>query len=787
MWWCQVISRISKCIRVTSALALAVAIAQSNSTISYAQHPAVAGEYVITPRLVAADALTTLKSGALRDASAEPIRSLGRSVLVRDTAPRVAADVDVGSKSTIDGDDFCIRMIKTGLVRDCSPNYILSAGAVPNDPQFANLWGLSVGQGINAPGAWDLTTGNSTTVVAVIDTGADLTHPDLVGNLWNNSGEIPGNGLDDDNNGYIDDIHGINAITGSGNPNDDNGHGSHCVGTVGARGNNALGVSGVNWNVQLMPLKFLDANGMGSLSNAIVAIDYIVTMKNRGVNIRVSSNSWGGGGYSQAMYDAIARARDAGIIFVAAAGNESNDNDASPSYPGGYELSNVVSVAAIDKLGSLASFSNFGATTVDIGAPGVGILSTYKNGGYATLSGTSMATPHVAGALALLLDHIPSITNDQAIQRLYETAAAAPGLDGATKYARKLEVSRLLTGESSPLPVEPAVPSCSYVASEIAFAPDRSADGLAPVQQADEGNYATVSLPFTFPFYGRDISKLILSPNGVIYTKQAPSGMDYQNASRAPLNSVAALHSDLVGTTNPLGVRYASGSSSATVYYRARHYGFSGAGEAQAWVTFYSNGTIEEHLEFSNASIAEYIRSKATVGIAGSVATAATTVGYNSPTIRNGLAVRYTPICDGVSNTPIVKVNAVAIKGVDSAGKAYRYAARGRALQVVLQGTGTGTVQLQPVLDGVKCSNSVSATLYDGAATLSGSVPRMVRRSLALRVTTVQAHGKIGGKIAVRDRFKAGSSQSNKNSRRASVRQLKRACSTLMSRLVTAG
>ncbi|MCA9771333.1 MAG: S8 family serine peptidase, partial [Myxococcales bacterium] len=205
--------------------------------------------------------------------------------------------------------------------------------------------------------------------------------------------EIPGNGLDDDGNGVIDDVHGYNAITNGGNPLDDNDHGSHCSGTIGAVGDNGVGVAGVNWDVSIMAIKFLSAAGSGTTADAIEGIDYAVGRKNAGVNLRVLSNSWGGGGFSQALADSIQAANDADLLFVAAAGNAGSNNDATPSYPASYDLPNVVSVAATDHNDGLASFSNFGATTVDLGAPGVSVLSTTRNNTYSVFSGTSMATP----------------------------------------------------------------------------------------------------------------------------------------------------------------------------------------------------------------------------------------------------------------------------------------------------------------------------------------------------------------------------------------------------------
>jgi|GEM_PF-1429530 len=268
-------------------------------------------------------------------------------------------------------------------VSDVSPNYILYADTtIPNDPRFNELWGFhNTGQtggtadvDIDAPEAWEKTTASSDVIVAVIDTGVDYNHPDLAANIWVNPFEII-DGVDNDGNGYIDDIHGINAITGSGEPMDDNGHGTHCSGTIGAVGNNGLGVVGVNWSVTIMGTKFLNANGSGSTSNAITCIDYIIEEKiTYGQNIVGINASWGGGGYSQSLKDAIDAAGTAGIVFCASAGNSGTNNDTSPHYPSSYTCSNIIAVTAVDHDGN--QYYNYGLTSVDLGAPGRSILST---------------------------------------------------------------------------------------------------------------------------------------------------------------------------------------------------------------------------------------------------------------------------------------------------------------------------------------------------------------------------------------------------------------------------
>ena len=315
-----------------------------------------------------------------------------------------------------------------------TPDFKITISATPNDPSYSSLWGLENlgGSGvadadIDASQAWDYGTSTST-IVAVIDTGIDYNHVDLASNIWSNAGEVAGNGIDDDRNGYVDDTRGWNFVSGNNNPMDDNGHGTHVAGTIGAVGNNGVGVVGVAWSVKVMALKFLDASGSGMLSDAVSAIDYARTK-----GAKVINASWGGGGFSSALQSAIQRFQDAGGIFVAAAGNESANNATTPSYPANIPLSSVISVAASTSADGLASFSNYG-TNVDIAAPGVSILSTVPGNQYARYSGTSMATPHVAGAMALLWGQNPGLTSTQLIQAVMQNTDSV--LVGATQYGR---------------------------------------------------------------------------------------------------------------------------------------------------------------------------------------------------------------------------------------------------------------------------------------------------------------------------------------------------------------
>jgi subtilisin family serine protease len=269
---------------------------------------------------------------------------------------------------------------------------------------------------------------NSDLITVVIDTGADFSHPDLALNLLPGKNFALGNTSDD--------------------ASDDNGHGTHVAGTVSALGNNNLGVAGVAWNTKVLPIKFLAADGSGYLSDAVRAVNYMVYLKQTGLNIRVSNNSWGGGPFSEAMFEAIKSANDASILFVAAAGNEANNNDSYLTYPADYDVPNVISVGALEPFDSttstLAYFSNYGRRNVDIAAPGSNIASTYPGGGYVYLSGTSMASPHVAGALTLLASNQSWLSNEQLKQRVLSTTKYNPELRGYIKDAGQLNVRNML-------------------------------------------------------------------------------------------------------------------------------------------------------------------------------------------------------------------------------------------------------------------------------------------------------------------------------------------------------
>jgi len=299
------------------------------------------------------------------------------------------------------------------------PNYTWRMDLAPNDSRFTELWGLhNIGQNgglpdadIDAPEAWNITTGSPDVVVGVTDTGIDYNHEDLAANIFRNALDCNTNGVDDDGNGFVDDCHGIDTVNFDSDPMDDFGHGTHVAGIIGAAGNNGIGVVGVNWQVKLMPCKFISAEGFGFTSGAIACLDYFAMMKDRGVHLVATNNSWGGNSFSQALVDAIDTHRQRGILFIAAAGNDASDNDIFDSFPNGFYLPNIISVAATTRTDALADFSNFGRKSVHLGAPGEDILSTVPGvlfgDRYLSASGTSMAAPYVTGVAALLAAQNP--------------------------------------------------------------------------------------------------------------------------------------------------------------------------------------------------------------------------------------------------------------------------------------------------------------------------------------------------------------------------------------------
>jgi subtilisin family serine protease len=729
--------------------------------------PAYQGEYVVTlkPQTVASGAVGILSAPEL-DEQVTVLQRMDGSAVITDNgtawqAARVSNSSVLEALVTPD-DDLCKRLLASKSVESCTPNYLLSVSELSSgDPLMSYLWGMTDEQGVGAVTTWGSPDGAGDVVAAVIDTGVDYTHEDLAANTWRNPGEVSGNGIDDDGNGYVDDVHGVNLVPGAanvGDPMDDNQHGTHVAGTIGAVHDNGAGVRGVSRSVKLLPIKFMDSSGSGRLSDAIAAIDYMVDLKvNRGVNIRVANNSWGGGGYSPALEAAIRRASNAGIVFVVASGNSATDVDLFPAYPGSYDVENIVSVAAIDQQQNLASFSNYGSVGVDIAAPGVDITSTLPGQRYGALSGTSMAAPHVAGSLATLFSVSPSVSVTEAIARLLETGKPLESLaspDGTLSYVRSrrgVSAARLLADSRMPInDPDNSLPPCGYqfqVANVVETgALDDGADKLNPINQVDEGDFKTIALPFEFPFFRTKTRTLYVSPNGVVYLNP-PRSADYQVASRAPNNSIAAFHSDLTPRNSKQGVRAYVGSDRVVIYWLSEHYSIPEQGPLAVRLTLYPSGLIRSTVSFEAAkdptALSRMIlgdwqssQPKAPLGLIGASATsAAMSSTVDIVTAQRGLApsagsrldlsVAMVPTCfEPSTNGP--PEEELQIARVDSIRM--RLSSNQRQVAVQLSGAGSGKVPLRATINGRWCSQVAWSAISNGQGAFKLSLPRTAYR-----------------------------------------------------------
>ena len=444
-----------------------------------------------------------------------------------------------------------------------SSEKITPQATTPNDPGYSQLWGLNnTGQSagtadadIDAPEAWDIQKGNPNLVIGVIDTGVDYNHPDLVGNIWTNPGEIAGDGIDNDNNGYIDDTRGWDFAYNDNNPMDGHGHGTHVSGTIAGKGNNGVGVTGVAWNAKIMPLKMFDDTGSGGYtSNAILAINY-ATAK----GVKLTNNSWGGGGYSQALSDAINTAGQQGALFIASAGNATQNTDVTPSYPASYNLSNIISVASTTRTDGLSYFSNYGATTVDLGAPGSDIYSAWPNSTYNTISGTSMASPHVTGAAALLWSQNPTWTAQQVKNKLMQTTDPISALSGKTVTGGRLNINNALAGSTPPPSTNIAATDTGWYDNSGSHSPSNTnylvGDSVSKYRNWMAFNLSTFTTPVT---------SAKLQIKAYQYSSADPSETYELRDVTTPVSTLTAGGSGLTSIYNDLGDGTIYGSRSFT-------------------------------------------------------------------------------------------------------------------------------------------------------------------------------------------------------------------------------
>ncbi len=433
-------------------------------------------------------------------------------------------------------------IVRTAGVLYAEPDYLLQATTTPNDPSYPDLWGLhNTGQAGGTPGAdihasdaWAITTGSSNVVVAVIDSGIDYAHADLASNMFRNEADCNSNGVDDDGDGYVDDCYGIDTANHDSNPMDDSGHGTHVAGIVGAVGNNGVGVVGVNWRVKMLACKFMDSTNQGGISDAIECLNYVKTLRDRGVPVIATNNSWGGPAFSQALQDAIDVQRQRGILFITSAGNGAIDNDVTGTFPASYDLPNIIAVASTTRTDGRSPFSNYGRHTIHIGAPGSEILSTSPGNAYKTMSGTSMAAPYVAGVAALL--KAQDATRDwRTVKNLILASGDVVSSLSNTVTGRRLNAQRAMTCAGSVLQtrLKPAVNTLFVIAGQAVTlralhincgVPNGDVvvqvstnnpsvtlrdDGVSPDQSAGDGVYSGTFVPgsgsYTLTFPGGDV------------------------------------------------------------------------------------------------------------------------------------------------------------------------------------------------------------------------------------------------------------------------------------------
>lgn len=373
--------------------------------------------------------------------------------------------------------DYCQNI---NYVDAADPNYYYYRQAIPNDEHYPLLWGMPK---IQAPEAWDIQIGSHTIVVGVIDTGVDWQHEDLADNIFINTGEIANNGIDDDGNGYIDDVRGYDFINRDADPYDDHGHGTHVAGIIAAVGNNSIGVTGVAWTTKILPLKIFNSEGRATSSAILEAIDYANLME-----VDITNNSWGGSRYSQTLRNAIQATHESGQLFVAAAGNSGLNNDVNRFFPASYTLPNIISVAATDQDDYLANFSNFGSIQVDLAAPGVGIFSTLPNNEYGYKNGTSMAAPYVAGVVALMMAQCPDLSHLEIKARLLASVDPVPALADKCVSGGRLNAFKA---------IQPPTATFTHLSNQLTveFTPEHMDTNAVYIWDFGDGNSSMERMP----------------------------------------------------------------------------------------------------------------------------------------------------------------------------------------------------------------------------------------------------------------------------------------------------
>ncbi len=724
------------CLRkVSIAFSLLVCV-----TVVHAEPLVAPGEFVVTLR-------PSVPGGAL---AARARGALGRFRQHRALGARAALLLDRSGNSRelpkpADPDDLvCKRLLREHPeLQSCSQNFRLEAQTTP-DPELSTQWGLSA---IAASEGWEIAADAASVIVAVEDSGVDYRHPDLAANVWVNAAEVPGNGVDDDHNGYTDDVHGINTIRGDGDPIDDNGHGTHVAGILGAVRNNGIGGAGVAPSVRILPVKFLAADGSGYLSDAIQGIEYLLALKARGENVRILNASWGGGAFAAPLEDAIRQLNEAGIVFVAAAGNEKNDNDTHPSFPASYAIPNVVAVAATDASGVLASFSNRGESSVGIAAPGVGILSTYPGGEWRSYSGTSMAAPFVSGALALLFAKEPTLSVAAAVERVSFTGQEQAALIGLVRGGRQLHLLRLLTGEGSALP-EVSVSRCPYEIEPVPFDPDVAGLQAPVVAGGDELDYAPVELPGTSRVFGEVVGgRAYLSMNGVLYFQESPGEVyDYQNGALPPPRSVALLHTDLLASGAARGVRYLVSGSRAIATWQVAHYRDASRSPLTAQLIIDGHsGEIWMYYQLPRAARVA-VESSYTIGVRGELRADSLVLGHNT-TLQESFGFHLTPRCESGSPSQSGGGSLSARIGTVR-GHRLGVVYRGRPAFLEVQGPVAGVARVTLAINGMSCPLGTDLALQSAQIRRIFRLPATISprlRRLDVRVGEAVARARVVG------------------------------------------